>query len=43
MVTNLLGYDFEIIYKNGKISLVADALSINKDETKDLLCVISIM
>ena len=33
-VTKMLGYDFEIIYKKGKLNVVADALS-RKDEEED--------
>jgi hypothetical protein len=42
-VTKMLGYDFEIIcQKKGKNNMVADALSRNEEETKGLLCAISI-
>ena len=42
-VTKMLGYDFEIIYKKGKLNVVADALSRNKEEVEALLCAISII
>jgi hypothetical protein len=32
-VTKMLGYDFEIIYKNGKHNVVVDALSRKEEET----------
>ena len=42
-VTKMLGYDFEIIYKKGKLNFVADALSRNNEEVEALLCAISII
>jgi hypothetical protein len=42
-VTNILSYDFEVIYKKGKHKVVADAISRKEEETKDSLCVISIL
>lgn len=38
----MLGYDFEIIYKKGKQNIMADALLRKKEETKGLLCTIFI-
>jgi hypothetical protein len=38
----MLGYDFEIFYKKVKHNMVADALSKKEEETKSLLCAISI-
>ena len=38
----MLGYDFEIIYKKGKLNVVADALSRKNEEVEALLCAISI-
>jgi hypothetical protein len=40
-VTNMLGYDFEIIYKKGKKNVVEDALLINNEYVEAFLCVIS--
>ena len=42
-VTNMLGYDFEIVYKRGKLNAVADALSRKDEEVEALLCAISII
>jgi len=42
-VTNMLGYDFEIIYKIRKQNVVADALSRRDEDVEALLCVISII
>ena len=39
----MLGYDFEIIYKKGKLNVVADALSRNDEEVESLLYAISII
>ena len=39
----MLGYDFEIIYKKGKLDIVANALSRKNEEVEVLLCAISIM
>jgi len=35
------GYDFEIIYKQGKQNIVADVILRKEEDTKGLLCVIS--
>ena len=42
-VTKMLGYDFEIIYKKGKLNFVADALSRKNEEMEAFLCAISII
>jgi hypothetical protein len=42
-VTNMLGYDFEIIYKKGKQNVVADALSRKDEDVEALFCAISII
>ena len=42
-VTKMLGYDFEIIYKKGKLNVVVDALSRKNEEVEELICVISII
>ena len=42
-VTKMLGYDFEIIYKKGKLNFVEDALSRNHEEVEEFLCAISII
>ena len=39
----MLGYDFEIILKKGKLNVVADALSRKDEEVEALLCAISII
>ena len=39
----MLGYDFVIIYKKGKLNVVADALSRKDEEVEALLCAISII
>ena len=39
----MLGYDFEIIYKKGKLNVVADALSRKNEEVEALLCAIYIV
>ena len=39
----MLGYEFEIIYKKGKLNVAADALSRKDEEWEALLCVISII
>ena len=39
----MLGYDFEIIYKKGKLNNVADALSRKNEEVEAFLCAISII
>ena len=38
----MLGYDFEIIYKNGKDNVVADALSRKDEDAEGMLCAISL-
>ena len=42
-VTNMLGYDFDIIYRKGKKIFVADALSRKNEDVKALFCAISII
>ena len=39
----MLGYDFEIIYKKGKLNFVADALSRKDEGVEEFLCDISII
>ena len=39
----MLGYDFEIIYKKGKLNVVANALSRKNEEVEALLCANSII
>ena len=39
----MLGYDLEIIYKKGKLNVVADALLRKNEEVEALLCAISII
>eukprot|EP00253_Pinus_taeda_P021202 PITA_21202 len=42
-VTNMLSYEFEIIYKKGKQNVVADALLRKDEDVEALLCTISII
>jgi hypothetical protein len=42
-VTNILGYDFEIVYKKGKQNVVIDALSRKDEDVEAFLCAISII
>jgi hypothetical protein len=42
-VTKILGYDFEIIYKNGKQNVVADALSRKDEDVESFVYAISII
>ena len=42
-VTEILGYDFEIVYKKGKQNVVEDALSRKDEEVEAFLCAISII
>ena len=42
-VTKMLGYDFEIMQKKGKLNFVADALSRKDEDVEALLCAISII
>src|SRR5271168_2551093 len=42
-VKNMLGYDFEIIYKKGKQNVVADALSRKDEDVEALFYAISII
>ena len=42
-VTNIFGYDFEIIYKKGKQNVVVDALLRKDEDVEALLCAISII
>ena len=42
-VTNMLGYDFEIVYKKGKKNVVAGALSRRDEDVEALFCLISII
>ena len=39
----MLGYEFEIIYKKGKLSVVADALSRKDEEVEAFFCAICII
>ena len=39
----MLGYDFEIIYKNRKKNVVADVLSRKDEDVEALFCAISII
>ena len=39
----MLGYEFEIIYKKGKLNVAADALSRKDEEVEAFLCAISII
>ena len=39
----MLGYEFEIIYKKGKLNVVTDALSRKYEEVGAFLCAISII
>ena len=38
----MLGYDFEIIYKKGKLNVVAYSLSRKHEDIEGFLCVISL-
>ena len=40
--TKMLGCDFDNIFKKGKQNIVTNALSRKEEDTKSLLCVISI-
>jgi hypothetical protein len=42
-VTNMLGYDFEVIYKKGKQNVVVDAISRKDEYVEAFLCSISII
>ena len=42
-VTNMLGYDFDIIYRKGKQNFVADALLRKDEDVEALFCAISII
>ena len=39
----MLGYDFEIIYKKGKLNFVATTLSRKDEDVEEFLCAISII
>ena len=39
----MLGYEFEIIYKKGKVNVVADALSKKDEDVEALVSAISII
>ena len=39
----MLGYDFEIIHKKGRLNVVADALLIKDEEVEAFLCALSII
>lgn len=41
-VTKMLGYDFEIVNKEGKENIVADVLSMKDEKDEALLCVLNI-
>ena len=40
-VTKMLGYNFEIIYKKGKLNVVVDALSRKNEDVEAFLCTIT--
>ena len=42
-VTKMLGYEFEIIYKKGKLNVVTNALSRKDEEVEAFLCAIFII
>ena len=42
-VTKMLSYDFEIIYKKGKLNVVVYALSRKNEDVEAFLCAISII
>ena len=42
-VTKMLGFDFEIIYKNWKQNVVANALSKKNGDAESFICVIFII
>jgi len=42
-VTNMLGYEFDVIYRKGKKIFVADALSTKGEDVESLFCDISII
>ena len=42
-VTKMLGYESEIIYKKGKLNVVANALSRKDEEVEALLCAMYII
>jgi len=42
-ITNMLDYDFDIIYRKGKKNFVADALPRKDEDLEALFCVISII
>jgi len=42
-VTNMLGYDFDIIYRKWKQNFFADALSRKDEDVEALFCAISII
>ena len=42
-VTNILSYEFDIIYRKGKKNFVADALARKDENAEALFCVISII
>jgi len=42
-VTNILGYDFDIIYRKGKKNFATDALSRKDEDVEALFCAISII
>ena len=43
LVTKMLGYDFQIIYKKGKKDVVADAISRMAEDVEAFLCTVSII
>jgi len=42
-VTNMLGYEFDIIHRKGKQNFVADALSRKDEDVEALFCAVSII